>query len=135
LLREPSLIIANTEGIPVDPPNISSGCVNLDGPSWKILKQELNSLLDSGKKISVMFSTPRTDQNLLIKNGTEDSRFYEEDPFGGQIRKWDYVLPDGIGHDRWIYYTRGREYPLFKQSMENITEERKINSQERDMMR
>lgn len=114
LLREPSLIKANSEGIPVDPPNISSGCVNLDGESWRILKEELISLQKDGRKISVMFSTPKTNQNLLLKYGTEESRFYEEDPFGGQIRRWDYVLPDGIGHDKWIYYKRPKEYPLFR---------------------
>jgi hypothetical protein len=122
LLREPALEIANTRGRPVELPNLSSGCINLDGDSWGILKKEIKRLQESGKKISVMFSTPRINQKDIIKPGDENSWFYENDPFGGEVNKWGYSETEGIGHNNWIYYKRNKEYPLFKERVINVKE-------------
>lgn len=62
---------------------LSSGCINFDQPTWEIIKNYLQSQLELGKKIAVVFSYPHFDQNLLL--GVD---IYKS-PFTGQVfDKW-----------------------------------------------
>lgn len=99
LLREPQLKKANENGIALMNPNLSSGCVNMDGESWKVVKEFLNLCLSQGKKVGMMFSTPNMDQKNLIREGNENAWFYGNDPVGGKARAWAYGLEKGAGHD------------------------------------
>lgn len=113
LLRERPLSEANSKGEPLDNLNLSSGCVNLDADAWRDLKEELEQQMEDGKNIALMFSTFRTNQNDLIKPGSENSWFYGSDPFGRGAYSWPYGDDGGLGHDSGDLYTRGKEYPLF----------------------
>lgn len=116
LLREPQLVTANANGVPLSEPNLSSGCVNMDGESWRAIKNFAKRYLENGKKVAVMFSTPNMDQRSLIRDGNESTWFYGDDPFGGKIKSWSYKLEEGVGHDNWIYVKRPKSYPRFQNS-------------------
>lgn len=112
LMREPQLIKANQNGIAIENPNLSAGCVNMDGITWKKLKDELLSYLKDGKRVSVMFTTPNTNQTSLLRQGSTNSHFHSEDPFGAKTGWWGYDSRDGIGLDMKDSY-KGSVYRLF----------------------
>jgi hypothetical protein len=77
LLRVDLITQANRDGHPVPKPTVylSSGCVNIDQANWQILKDYLQSELDRGQKIAVVFSYPHMDQDLLPHNNLSTSPF------------------------------------------------------------
>lgn len=112
LMREPQLITANKTGLPIENPNLSAGCVNMDGDTWDELKKILNSYRNDGKRVSIMFTTPATNQLSLLRNGNGNSHFHSDDPFGAISGLWGYESKDKVGLDKKKDY-RGKAYALF----------------------
>jgi len=112
LMREPQLMKANKIGLPIENPNLSAGCVNMDGDTWDKLKKILNSYLHDDKRVSVMFTTPATKQLSLLRHGSSNSHFHSDDPFGAKSRLWGYGSKYIVGLDKKNDY-RGNTYALF----------------------
>lgn len=109
LLRVDLLTAANTPDspsfgpVPVPQVYLSSGCVNFDTATWTILETYLQSQLDAGRRVGVIFSYPNFDQNLLPTIDLFKSAFT-----GGEFNKWCPVgddLCDGLDrrHYRQTY--------------------------------
>lgn len=108
LLREPQLIEANATGHPVEELNLSGGCVNMEGETWKLLKDLMNTYIEDNKRVGVIFTTPEVDQRYLVRKGNSNSHFYTNDPFGGRGGTWEYN--DSVNYNDQY---RNRKYNIF----------------------
>ena len=90
LLREPLLEEANRMGVPVPESDVhlSSGCVNYDHATWKRLKAYLQSSLDQGLRVVVVFSAPGVPQDRILERTDFGAGM---DPFATiNTVNWDY---------------------------------------------